>query len=206
MVPSVLAPIRASGSVLGKADTLLTLGAHAQRGLLYLGLCICVSVKSHFTYGASVRPENAVTYSAGNKGQKIFGDLLETTALKSYAAKHERKSQYANCSDLPAVGFSACHTAKRQKVPNDCQQHSVLPKTMPTDGASPLLERELHALQLQREAWPISAHAHWHSTQDMLYLRRRFCTSVLFIDNRWASCRGDWKRSRELRVNRAGIH
>ena len=21
-------------------------------------------------------------------------------------------------------------------------------------------------LQLQREAWPISAHAHWHSTQD----------------------------------------
>ena len=32
-----------------------------------------VSVKSHLTYGASVRPENAVTYSAGNEGQKFCG-------------------------------------------------------------------------------------------------------------------------------------
>ena len=56
-------------------------------------------------YGASVRPENAVTYSAGNEGRKICRDLSETTAFKSYAAKHERKSQYANHSDLPAVSF-----------------------------------------------------------------------------------------------------
>ena len=63
----------------------------------------CLSVKSHFTYGASVRPENAVTYSAGKEGQKICGDLPETTAFKSYATKHERKSQYANFSDLPAI-------------------------------------------------------------------------------------------------------
>ena len=67
-------------------------------------LCVCLSVKSHLTYGASVRPENAVTYSAGNEGQKICGDLPETTAFKSYAAKHERKSQYAY-SDLPDVSF-----------------------------------------------------------------------------------------------------
>ena len=70
-----------------------------------LCVCVCLSVKSHLTYGASVRPENAVTYSAGNEGQKICGDLPETTAFKSYAAKHERKSQYANYSDLPAVSF-----------------------------------------------------------------------------------------------------
>ena len=68
---------------------------------------VCLSVKSHLTYGASVRPENAVTYSAGNEGQKICGDLPETTAFKSYAAKHERKSQYANYSDLPMSAFSA---------------------------------------------------------------------------------------------------
>ena len=61
---------------------------------------VCLSVKSHLTYGASVRLENAVTYSAGNEGQKICGDLPETTAFKSYAAKHERKSQYANCGQL----------------------------------------------------------------------------------------------------------
>ena len=34
-------------------------------------LCVCVSVKSHLTYGASVRPEKAVTFSAGKEGQKI---------------------------------------------------------------------------------------------------------------------------------------
>ena len=43
---------------------------------------VCLSVKSHLTYGASVRPENAVTYSAGNEGQKNCGDLPKTTAFK----------------------------------------------------------------------------------------------------------------------------
>ena len=43
-------------------------------------------------YGASVHPENAVTYSAGKEGQKICEDLPETTTLQSYAAKNERKS------------------------------------------------------------------------------------------------------------------
>ena len=32
------------------------------------------------------------------KVKKICGDLPETTALKSYTAKHEQKSQYANYS------------------------------------------------------------------------------------------------------------
>ena len=70
-----------------------------------LYLSVCLSVKSHLTYGASVRPENAVTYSAGNGGQNICGDLPKTTAFKSYATQRERKSQYANYSDLPDVSF-----------------------------------------------------------------------------------------------------
>ena len=41
------------------------------------------------------------------KVKKFFWDLPETTAFKSYAAKHERKSQYANYSDLPMSVFSA---------------------------------------------------------------------------------------------------
>ena len=77
----------------------------------YLGLCVCVSVclsvKSHLTYGASVRPENAVTYSASNEGQTICGDLPETTAFKSYAAKHERKSQLLIIQTYPRSAFSA---------------------------------------------------------------------------------------------------
>ena len=48
------------------------------------GYCswICVSVKSHLTYGASVRPENAVTYSAGNEGQNICGVFSEAAPLQ----------------------------------------------------------------------------------------------------------------------------
>ena len=54
--------------------------------VLFIGsvcVCVCVSVKSHLTYGASVRPENAVAYSAGNEGQKICGVFSENTPLQS---------------------------------------------------------------------------------------------------------------------------
>ena len=46
-----------------------------------LCVCVCVSVNRHLTSGASVRPENAVTYSAGNEGQKICGVYSETAPL-----------------------------------------------------------------------------------------------------------------------------
>ena len=42
---------------------------------------VCVSVKSHLTSGASVCPENAVTGSAGNEGQKICGVFSATPLL-----------------------------------------------------------------------------------------------------------------------------
>ena len=45
-------------------------------------VCVCLSVKQHLTYGASVRPENAVTYSAGNEGQKVCGVFSETAPLQ----------------------------------------------------------------------------------------------------------------------------
>ena len=41
-----------------------------------------MSVKSHLTYGASVRPENAVTYSEGNEGQNICGIFSKTAPLQ----------------------------------------------------------------------------------------------------------------------------
>ena len=100
-------------------------------------LCVCLSVKSHLTYGASVRPENAVTYSAGNEGQKICGDLPETTAFKSYAAKHGRRSQYANYSDLPAVSFLRLTHSEEQEGTQRLSTAFSLAKTMPTDATSP---------------------------------------------------------------------
>ena len=45
---------------------------------------MCVSVKSKLTSGASVRPENTVTYSGGNGGQKICRVFSETAPFKSY--------------------------------------------------------------------------------------------------------------------------
>ena len=58
-------------------------------------ICVLREYRPHLTYGASVRPENAVTDTQRATGRKVCGDLSETTAFKSNAVKHERKSQYA---------------------------------------------------------------------------------------------------------------
>ena len=42
-------------------------------------VCVCVYV-SHLTSEASVHPENAVTYSADNEGQKICGVFSKTAS------------------------------------------------------------------------------------------------------------------------------
>ena len=44
-------------------------------------LSVCLSVSQHLTSGASVRLENAVTYSTGDEGQKICGVFPETAPL-----------------------------------------------------------------------------------------------------------------------------
>ena len=64
-------------------------------------LCVCVSVKSNLTSGASARPENTVTYSAGKEGQKICGVFSETTPFKScgvIVACNYPLSAYMNCN------------------------------------------------------------------------------------------------------------
>ena len=45
-------------------------------------MSVCLSVKSHLTSGASVRPENTVMYPAGNEGQNICGVFSETAPLQ----------------------------------------------------------------------------------------------------------------------------
>ena len=59
-------------------------GYGSRRVCLSVCVCVCVSVKSHLTFGASARPENAVTYSVGNKGQKIRGVFSDTASFQSY--------------------------------------------------------------------------------------------------------------------------
>ena len=41
-----------------------------------LSACVCLSVKSNITYGASVCPQNNVTHSAGNRGKTNLWDFL----------------------------------------------------------------------------------------------------------------------------------
>ena len=74
-------------------------------GCVCVCLSVCVSVKSHLTSEMSNRAIKEHAYLVAYERQKICGDLPETTAFESCAAKHERKSQYANYSDLPAVSF-----------------------------------------------------------------------------------------------------
>ena len=79
-----------------------------------MGLCVCVSVKSHLTSGASVRPENTVTYSAGNGGRKICGDFSETALLQRYTAS----CIVGYCSDISRT-FSTAELSKGPKKANN---------------------------------------------------------------------------------------
>ena len=56
---------------------------HVQEGYGSCSFClsVCLSVKSHLTSGASVHPENSVTYSTGNRGPKICGVFSGTAPL-----------------------------------------------------------------------------------------------------------------------------
>ena len=79
-------------------------------------MCVCLPDKSHLTSGASVRPENTVTYSAGNEGQNVCGDFSQTAPLKRYAAS----CVVGYCSDIPC-------TFSRQSLPRVLKRLTILP-------------------------------------------------------------------------------
>ena len=78
-----------------------------------MGLSVCVSVKSNLTPGASVRPENTVTYSTGSGGRKICWDFSETAPLQRYTAS----CVVGYCSDIPRT-FSTAEPSKGPKKAN----------------------------------------------------------------------------------------
>ena len=131
---------------------------------------MCVSVKSHLTYGASVRPENAVTYSEGNEGKKICGVFSEDAPLPRSSGVaivfHTFRWPFffiAKAVRMP-IGFHSygCRTAREYPacptIVNSfslAQNYTASPRTDSTTRYS-----------YKREAWPISAHAYLHSSQD----------------------------------------
>ena len=99
-----------------------------------------MSVKSHLTYGASLRPENAVTYSAGNEGQKICGVFSEDAPLlrssRAAIVLHTFRWPFFFIAKVMRMRIGihsyGCRTAGEYipSLPNDHQQHSALPITI----------------------------------------------------------------------------
>ena len=78
---------------------------------------VCLSVKSHLTSRASVRPENSATCSVGNKGQNICGVFSKTHAFRRSSAPSlgwpyirsaifPADNTHAHCAYASSVGFA----------------------------------------------------------------------------------------------------
>ena len=94
---------------------------------------VCMSVKSHLTSRMSNQAINERAYLVGYECQKIVGICMKR--LRSRVMPRNT-TEYANVL-IYRVELSPLDAVKCQRVPNDCQQHSALPKTMPTDATSP---------------------------------------------------------------------
>ena len=118
--------------------------------------------KSHLTSRMSNRAINEHAYLVAYERQKICGDLPETTAFKSYAEKHERKNQ-----------LLIYRLTRGQLSPLDAQRSvrgypGIVNDIQPCPKRCLLIPLALLGartdaprVQLQCEAWPIFAHAHW---------------------------------------------
>ena len=75
----------------------ITLDPHMRRRVTVV---VCVSVRSHLTSGASVRPENSVTYSTVNGGRNICGVFSETALPPLKAGHFPTESAHAHYSSV----------------------------------------------------------------------------------------------------------
>ena len=73
----------------------------------FVCVSVCLSVKSHLTYGASVRSENAVTYSASNEGQKFVGICLKQLLSRVMPRNMSEKANMVIIPTYPMSAFSA---------------------------------------------------------------------------------------------------
>ena len=76
--------------------------------MLFIG-SVCLFVKSHLTYGVSVRPENAVTYSADNEGQN------DAASPCIVGARTDSTTRYYNArrGQFPRTRIGIVHKTRR---------------------------------------------------------------------------------------------
>ena len=85
-------------------------------------VCVCVylSVKSHLTSGGPVRPENAVTDSAGNEGQKTPTAPLPRSSAPYLVWPYMRSfifpvdNTHAHCAYVSSPRYARCDAPCRK--------------------------------------------------------------------------------------------
>ena len=111
-------------------------------------VCVSVCLLSHIspTERLFVLKTLSRTQRA-TKVKKFVGICLKRLRSRVMLRNMSGKANMLIIPTYPRSAFSASHTAKRQRVPNE---HSALSKTMPTDAATPCWSKnwEHNALQL----------------------------------------------------------
>ena len=99
-------------------------------------VCVCLCLSGHippmkrlFVLKTLSRTQRAT------KVKKFVGICLKRLRSRVIPRNMSEKANMLIIPTYPRSAFSTGHTAKHQKVPNDCQPHSALPKTMPTDAS-----------------------------------------------------------------------
>ena len=103
-----------------------------------IGLCVCLL--TNLTYGAFARPENAVTYSAGNEGQGICLKRLRLRVMQRNTSEKANMLLFR----LTRGQLSQLHAQQRSArgYPMILNNIQLCPK-MPTDAASPCWSENL---------------------------------------------------------------
>ena len=106
-------------------------------GSVCVSVCVSVCLLSHIspTKRLFVLKTLSCTQRA-TKVKKFVGICLKRLCSR---VMPRNMSEKANMLIIPTYQcqLSPLDTQRRAYKPNDCQQHSALPKTMPTDAASP---------------------------------------------------------------------
>ena len=145
-------------------------------------VCVCLSVKSHLTYGVSVPPENAVTYSAGNEGKKICGVFSENAPLLRSSGVpvvfHTFRWPFFFIAKVVRmrIGIHSYALAEPQGNTQLAQRLSATFSLAQNDAASPS-PRVNYSYNTRRGQFP-RTHIGIVRRSSM---RRGFCTLVLFI-------------------------